>query len=59
MTEPRTTPLRYVDAGVDVDAADATVKRFAAIAARTMRPEVLSGVVTHGGAIVATLVDPT
>ena len=49
MTEPRATPLRYVDAGVDVDAADATVKRFAAIAARTMRPEVLSGVGPFAG----------
>lgn len=49
MTEPRTTPLRYVDAGVDVDAADATVKRFASIAARTMRPEVISGVGPFAG----------
>jgi phosphoribosylformylglycinamidine cyclo-ligase len=49
MTEPRTTPLRYIDAGVDVDAADETVKRFASIAARTMRPEVISGVGPFAG----------
>ncbi|MDA0352420.1 MAG: phosphoribosylformylglycinamidine cyclo-ligase [Chloroflexi bacterium] len=46
---PQTTPLRYVDAGVDVDAADATVRQFAAIARRTMRPEVLSGVGLFAG----------
>lgn len=45
----QTAPLRYVDAGVDVDAADATVRQFAAIAKRTMRPEVLSGVGPFAG----------
>ena len=44
MTGSSVTPLRYIDAGVDVEAADATVLQFAAIAKRTMRPEVLSGV---------------
>ena len=49
MTDSPTTPLRYVDAGVDVDAADATVRQFASIAKRTMRPEVLSGVGPFAG----------
>jgi phosphoribosylformylglycinamidine cyclo-ligase len=49
MTNSRTSPLRYVDAGVDVDAADATVRQFAGIARRTMRPEVLSGVGPFAG----------
>ena len=39
-----TRPLRYADAGVDIEAADATVARYRAIAARTMRPEVLGGI---------------
>ncbi len=49
MTDSPATPLRYVDAGVDVDAADATVRRFADIAKRTRRPEVLSGVGPFAG----------
>jgi phosphoribosylformylglycinamidine cyclo-ligase len=49
MTDRPATPLRYVDAGVDVAAADATVRQFAKIAARTMRPEVLSGVGPFAG----------
>ena len=49
MTDSPSTPLRYVDAGVDVDAADATVRRFADIAKRTRRPEVLSGVGPFAG----------
>ena len=49
MTDSPPTPLRYIDAGVDVDAADATVRQFASIAKRTMRPEVLSGVGPFAG----------
>ena len=36
--------LSYVDAGVDVGAAELTVKAYSEIAMKTMRPEVLSGV---------------
>lgn len=49
MTGSPPASLRYVDAGVDVDAADATVRRFADIAKRTRRPEVLSGVGPFAG----------
>lgn len=49
MTDSPATPLRYIDAGVDVDAADLTVRRFADIAKRTRRPEVLSGVGPFAG----------
>ena len=44
MTASPDRPLRYADAGVDIEAADATVARYRAIAARTIRPEVLGGV---------------
>lgn len=43
MTEQRSRPLRYADAGVDIDAADATVRRYADVARRSSRPEVLGG----------------
>jgi phosphoribosylformylglycinamidine cyclo-ligase len=49
MTAPSDRPLSYAAAGVDIDAADATVARYRAIAARTMRPEVLSGVGPFAG----------
>ncbi|MPZ98383.1 MAG: phosphoribosylformylglycinamidine cyclo-ligase [Dehalococcoidia bacterium] len=49
MTEQRSRPVRYADAGVDIDAADATVRRFAEIATRTRRPEVLSGIGAFAG----------
>jgi phosphoribosylformylglycinamidine cyclo-ligase len=49
MTQQRDRPLRYTDAGVDIDAADATVKRYAEIARRTHRPEVLSDVGPFAG----------
>ena len=39
----------YKDAGVDIDAGDALVDRIRPLAARTMRPEVLSGVGGFGG----------
>jgi len=42
-------PLSYAAAGVDIDAADATIARYRAIAARTMRPEVMSGVGPFAG----------
>ena len=42
-------PLRYVDAGVDIDAADATVEQFRIIGARATRPEVLGGVGPFAG----------
>jgi phosphoribosylformylglycinamidine cyclo-ligase len=43
MTEQRSRPLRYADAGVDIAAADATVRRYADVARRSSRPEVLGG----------------
>lgn len=49
MTAPSDRPLSYADAGVDIEAADATVARYRAIAARTMRPEVLGGVGPFAG----------
>jgi phosphoribosylformylglycinamidine cyclo-ligase len=42
-------PLTYADAGVDLDAADASVARIARAVARTRRPEVLSGIGGFGG----------
>lgn len=46
MTDPRTRsrPLTYAAAGVDIDAGDRLVDRIAPHAARTRRPEMLSGV---------------
>lgn len=44
MTQPPQRPLRYADAGVDIAAADATVRRYADVARRSTRPEVLSAV---------------
>src|SRR5688572_16178207 len=49
MTASSDRPLSYADSGVDIDAADATVARYRAIAARTMRPEVLSGIGPFAG----------
>ncbi|MYA18949.1 MAG: phosphoribosylformylglycinamidine cyclo-ligase, partial [Chloroflexi bacterium] len=43
-TEPSPTPLRYADAGVDVQAAEASVSGLRMIARRASRPEVLGGV---------------
>jgi phosphoribosylformylglycinamidine cyclo-ligase len=39
----------YKDSGVDIDAGDALVERIRPMAARTLRPEVLSGVGGFGG----------
>jgi phosphoribosylformylglycinamidine cyclo-ligase len=39
----------YKDSGVDIDAGDALVERIRPLAARTQRPEVLSGVGGFGG----------
>ena len=44
MAEPRATPLRYRDAGVDIDRGARLVDRIQAIASRTYRPGVLGGV---------------
>ena len=41
MTEKR--PLSYRDAGVDIDAGNALVKRISPVAKRTSRPEVMGG----------------
>lgn len=41
---PRDQPLTYAAAGVDVAAADETVRRYAELARSTARPEVLGGV---------------
>ena len=42
-------PLRYADAGVDIDAAEATVARYGEIARRTQRPEVLGSLGSFAG----------
>jgi phosphoribosylformylglycinamidine cyclo-ligase len=42
-------PLRYADAGVDIEAADATVARYRDIARRASRPEVMGGVGPFAG----------
>ncbi len=49
MTAPPDHPLRYVDAGVDVAAAEETVARYRAAAERASRPEVLGGVGPFAG----------
>ncbi|HVP61511.1 MAG TPA: phosphoribosylformylglycinamidine cyclo-ligase [Myxococcaceae bacterium] len=41
--------LNYKDAGVDIEAGDALVERIKPLAARTLRPEVVSGVGGFGG----------
>src|SRR5688572_12362031 len=43
-TSPSDPPLTYAAAGVDVDAANATVRRYGEIARQTARPEVLGGI---------------
>lgn len=45
----RTGRPTYLDAGVDLDARDATVARYGEIAARTRRPQVLSGIGLFAG----------
>ncbi len=42
-------PLSYADAGVDLDAAEASVERMSEAVARTHRPEVLEGLGGFGG----------
>jgi len=42
-------PLSYADAGVDLDAADASVELLKSHVARTTRPEVLGGIGGFGG----------
>jgi phosphoribosylformylglycinamidine cyclo-ligase len=49
MTVPSNRPLRYADAGVDIDAAEATVLRYREIARRATRPEVMGGVGPFAG----------
>ncbi len=46
---PEDRPLRYSDAGVDIDAAEATVLRYREIGRRTNRPEVMGGVGPFAG----------
>ena len=46
---PANRPLRYSDAGVDIDAAEATVLRYREIGKRASRPEVMSGVGPFAG----------
>ena len=41
---PRSAPLTYRDAGVDIDAGDALIERIKPYAKRTLRPEVLAGI---------------
>jgi phosphoribosylformylglycinamidine cyclo-ligase len=47
--EPDRPPLSYADAGVDLEAADASVELIADAVRRTMRPEVLGGIGGFGG----------
>ncbi len=49
MSVPPNRPLRYIDAGVDIDAAEATVSRYREIARRATRPEVMGGVGPFAG----------
>ena len=42
-------PLTYKDAGVDIDAGNELVERIRPLVARTMRPEVLTGIGGFGG----------
>ena len=42
-------PLRYVDAGVDVPAAEASLPALRAVAERASRPEVLGGLGAFAG----------
>ena len=49
MTATAGKPLRYADAGVDIDAAEATVERYREAAERATRPEVLGGVGPFAG----------
>ncbi|MFA7297186.1 MAG: phosphoribosylformylglycinamidine cyclo-ligase [Dehalococcoidia bacterium] len=49
MTAPSDRPLSYAAAGVDIAAADATVARYRAIAARTVQPQVMGGVGPFAG----------
>jgi len=49
MSDQRSTPLTYAAAGVDIDAADATVRRYGELARRASRPEVLSDVGPFAG----------
>ena len=44
MTQPSPAPLRYKDAGVDIDAGDALVDRIKPLAKKTMREGVLAGI---------------
>ena len=44
LDHPHTTPLSYRDAGVDIDAGDQLVENIKPFAARTLRPEVLTGI---------------
>jgi len=44
-------PLSYKDAGVDIDAGDALVRRIKPFAQRTMRPEVLAGIGGFGALV--------
>ena len=44
MTDPRSAPIRYKDAGVDIDAGDALVERLKPLARKTMREGVLAGI---------------
>ncbi len=48
-SEPKTAPLTYRDAGVDIDRGNALVDRIKPLAALTRRPEVLSGLGGFGG----------
>ncbi len=41
---PQTTSLSYRDAGVDINAGDQLVENIKPFAARTLRPEVLTGI---------------
>ena len=44
-----TKPLTYKDAGVDIEAGSDLVERIRPLVAKTMRPEVLTGIGGFGG----------
>lgn len=46
-----TTPITYLDAGVDIDAGDSLVEAIKPFARRTLRPEVLAGIGGFGGLV--------
>jgi phosphoribosylformylglycinamidine cyclo-ligase len=51
LANPRTDPITYREAGVDIDAGDQLVEAIKPYARRTMRPEVLAGIGGFGALV--------